>query len=74
LRRIARDLSQAQKRNSYRPWDADNSFAAEIDEIGNILIWQVILRFENSQVTLTMVESSGLYPDSIIQGELAKGM
>jgi CubicO group peptidase (beta-lactamase class C family) len=55
-------------------WDADNNFAAEIDEIGNILIWQATLRFENNRVTVTLVESNGLYPESIIQGELANDM
>jgi len=55
-------------------WDAHNSFTAEIDEIGNNMIWQATLRFDNDQVTVTLVESSGLYPESIIQGELASGM
>jgi len=55
-------------------WDADNSFTMEIDEIGNNLIWQATLRFENNQVTLTLIESSGLHLQSIIQGELANGM
>jgi len=30
--------------------------------------------FEDNQVTLTLIESSGLYPESIIDGELANGM
>ena len=55
-------------------WDADNSFTAEIDEIGNILIWHATLRFENNQVTVTLVESSGYFPEIIIQGELANDM
>ena len=55
-------------------WDADNSFTVEIDEIGNNKIWQATLRFENNQVTLTLIESSGLHLQNIIQGELANGM
>ena len=30
--------------------------------------------FEDDQVTLTLIESNGLYPESVIQGELANGM
>ena len=55
-------------------WNADNSFTANIDEIGNIFIWQATLRFENDRVTLTLIESSGHYPEIIIQGEPANDM
>ncbi len=55
-------------------WNADNSFTAEIDEIGNILVWQATLPFQNNRVTVTLVESSGHYPEIIIQRELADDM
>jgi hypothetical protein len=49
-------------------WESDNVFVVQVNEVGNNFNWRLSLAFEDNQVTLTMQDMTGFFPDAISIG------